>query len=104
MGFSLKANKKTIEGTMHVDRDAQFQQIYRSGKAFDAAGKPMISADCKKKELIGTFKNNGREWQAKGHVLPSPYCAELASLRLQRFGLLLASVTCCCSLFLSPPG
>ncbi len=66
MGFSLKANKKTIEGTAHIDRDAQFQQINRTGKAFEAAGKPMISVDCKKKELIGNFKNNGREWQAKG--------------------------------------
>ena len=66
MGFSLKANKKAIEGTAHVDRDGQFQQINRTGKAFEAAGKPMISVDCKKKELIGNFKNNGREWQAKG--------------------------------------
>jgi transposase len=66
MGFSLRANKKTIEGSVHADRDAQFQQINRTGKAFKAAGKPMISVDCKKKELIGTFKNNGREWQAKG--------------------------------------
>jgi transposase len=66
MGFSLKANKKTIEWTVHADRDAQFQQINRTGKAFEAAGKPMISVDCKKKELIGNFKNNGREWQAKG--------------------------------------
>jgi len=66
MGFSLKANKKTIEGTAHVDRDGQFKQINRTGKAFEAAGKPMISVDCKKKELIGHFKNNGREWQAKG--------------------------------------
>jgi transposase len=66
MGFSLKANKKAIEGTAHADRDAQFQHINRTGKAFEAAGKPMISVDCKKKELIGNFKNNGREWQAKG--------------------------------------
>src|SRR5450759_1716445 len=66
MGYSLKANKKGIEGTVHADRDAQFQQINRTGKAFEAAGKPMISVDCKKKELIGNFKNNGREWQAKG--------------------------------------
>jgi transposase len=66
MGFSLKANKKAIEGTAHADRDAQFQQINRTGKAFEAAGLPMISVDCKKKELIGTFKNTGREWQAKG--------------------------------------
>ncbi len=66
MGFSLKANKKAIEGTAHVDRDAQFQQINRTWKAFEAEGLPMISVDCKKKELIGNFKNNGREWQAKG--------------------------------------
>jgi transposase len=66
MGFSLKANKKGIEGVVHADRDAQFQQINRTGKAFEAALKPMISVDCKKKELIGNFKNIGREWQAKG--------------------------------------
>ncbi len=61
---SLRAD--LIEGTVHADRDAQFQQINRTGKAFEAAGKPMISVDCKKKELIGNFKNNGSEWQAKG--------------------------------------
>lgn len=66
MGFSLKANKKTLEGPGHADRDAQFQHINRAGKAFEAAGNPVISVDCKKKELIGQFKNNGREWQAKG--------------------------------------
>jgi transposase len=66
MGFSLKANKKTIEGTSHADRDAQFQHINRTGKAFEVAGNPVISVDCKKKELIGQFKNNGREWQASG--------------------------------------
>lgn len=66
MGFSLKANKKAIEGSVHVDRDAQFQQINRTGKAFKAAGQPMISVDCKKKELMGNFKNTGREWQTKG--------------------------------------
>jgi len=66
MGFSLKANKKRIEGASHADRDAQFQQINRTGKAFEAKGKPVISVDCKKKELLGNFKNGGREWQAKG--------------------------------------
>jgi len=66
MGFSLKANKKTIEGSSHADRDAQFQHINRTAKAFEAAGKPIISVDCKKKELMGQFKNNGREWQAHG--------------------------------------
>ncbi len=66
MGFSLKATKKSIEGASHTDRDAQFQHINRTGKAFEAKGQPVISVDCKKKELIGNFKNGGREWQAKG--------------------------------------
>ena len=66
MGFSLKANKKRIEGTPHADRDAQFQHINHTGKAFEAKGKPVISVDCKKKELLGNFKNNGKQWQAKG--------------------------------------
>jgi len=66
MGFSLKANKKSIEGGSHADRDAQFQHINHTGKAFEAKGQPVISVDCKKKELIGNFKNGGREWQAKG--------------------------------------
>ena len=66
MGFSLKANKKSIEGASHADRDAQFQHINRTGKAFEAKGQPVISVDCKKKELLGNFKNGGREWQVKG--------------------------------------
>ena len=66
MGFSLKATKKSSEGGSHADRDAQFQHINRTGKAFEAKGQPVISVDCKKKELIGNFKNGGREWQAKG--------------------------------------
>ena len=66
MGFSLRANKKTIEGSCHADRDAQFGHIKEQCEQFEAAGDPIISVDCKKKELIGNFKNNGREWQAKG--------------------------------------
>ncbi len=66
MGFSLRANKKTIEGSSHADRDAQFGHIKQQCEQFEAAGDPIISVDCKKKELIGNFKNNGREWQAKG--------------------------------------
>src|SRR3989442_2438426 len=66
MGFSLRANKKTIEGSSHEDRDAQFGHIKQKCEQFEAAGDPIISVDCKKKELIGHFKNNGREWQAKG--------------------------------------
>lgn len=65
-GFSLRANKKTIEGKSHADRDGQFAHINGTCKAFEQKGAPIISVDCKKKELLGNFKNNGREWQAKG--------------------------------------
>lgn len=65
MGYSLQANRKTREGSQHIDRDAQFQYINTQAKAFLAANEPVISVDTKKKELIGTFKNNGREWRPK---------------------------------------
>jgi transposase len=65
-GFSLHANKKTIEGKSHVDRDGQFAHINDTCQQFEQRGAPIISVDCKKKELLGNFKNNGREWQAKG--------------------------------------
>jgi transposase len=66
LGFSLRANKKTIEGTAPPDRNAQFQHINTTCQAFAQQEQPIISVDCKKKELIGDFKNGGREWQAKG--------------------------------------
>ncbi len=66
LGYSLRANKKNIEGSSHADRDAQFAHIKQQCEQFEAVGKPIISVDCKKKELLGNFKNNGREWQAKG--------------------------------------
>ena len=65
-GFSLQANKKNVEGVSHPDRDGQFQLINTTIKDFLATGDPVISVDCKKKELLGNFKNNGREWQPKG--------------------------------------
>jgi transposase len=65
-GFSLKANKKNIEGVSHPDRNGQFNLINTTVKDFLATGDPIISVDCKKKELLGNFKNNGREWQPKG--------------------------------------
>src|SRR3954454_16064758 len=65
-GFSLKANKKNIEGVSHPDRDLQFKHIKHTCESFQENGDPIISVDCKKKELIGNFKNGGREWQAKG--------------------------------------
>ncbi len=66
LGFSLHGNKKSIEGTSHPDRDAQFHHINSTCKAFEQNGNPIISVDCKKKELLGNFKNGGREWQATG--------------------------------------
>ena len=65
-GFSLKANKKNIEGVSHPDRDLQFQHMKKTCDTFVSKGNPVISVDCKKKELIGNFKNNGSEWQPKG--------------------------------------
>ena len=66
LGYSLQANSKTREGSSHVDRDAQFQYISDQANAFLTAGEPVISVDTKKKELVGNFKNNGREWNPKG--------------------------------------
>jgi len=67
-GYSLRANKKNIEGTSHPDRDAQFEHIHTTCQAFEQHGDPIISVDCKKKESLGQFKNNGAEWQAKGEA------------------------------------
>lgn len=66
LGFSLKANKKNIEGVSHPDRDLQFHHIKTTCDLFERNGNPIISVDCKKKELIGNFKNTGKEWQPKG--------------------------------------
>lgn len=67
LGFAMKANKKSIEGKRnHPDRDLQFQHINTIGLRFQLQKLPIISVDCKKKELIGNFKNNGREWMPKG--------------------------------------
>jgi hypothetical protein len=66
MGYSLQANSKTREGSRHIDRDAQFQYINTQATVFLAANEPVISVDTKKKELVGNFKNNGREWRPKG--------------------------------------
>jgi transposase len=66
LGYSLQANVKTREGASHPDRDAQFQHINQTATAAVAAGWPVISVDCKKKELVGDFKSAGREWHLKG--------------------------------------
>jgi hypothetical protein len=65
-GYSLQSNRKTIEGGDHPDRDAQFQHINRRVKAYQKQGQPVVSVDAKKKELIGRFRNGGREWQPSG--------------------------------------
>ena len=66
LGYSLQANAKTREGASHPDRDAQFHHINETVKAALAEGEPTISVDTKKKELIGDFKNGGRELRPKG--------------------------------------
>ncbi len=64
--FSLQANRKTREGDSHPDRDAQFAHINASVSRALAEKQPVISVDTKKKELVGDFKNAGREWRPQG--------------------------------------
>jgi hypothetical protein len=63
--YSLQANAKTREGSHHPDRNAQFEYINKITKLFQKRGQPVISVDTKKKELVGDFKNSGREWQPR---------------------------------------
>ena len=65
-GFRLQANAKTLEGTRHPDRDAQFRYINEQVKDHQDAGDPVISVDAKKKEMVGEFGNAGRQWRPKG--------------------------------------
>ena len=65
-GYSLQANQKTREGTRHEDRNAQFEYINRRVRQQQRAGQPVVSVDTKKKELVGEFKNAGREWRPQG--------------------------------------
>src|SRR5215216_2606370 len=78
-GYSLQANAKTLEGSRHPDRDAQFRYLNDQIKVRLAQGLPVVSVDTKKKELVGTYKNGGQEWQPKGtpepvnvHDFPDP--------------------------------
>ncbi len=66
MGFSLQANAKAIEGSQHEDRDAQFGYLNLRVSEHVEAGQPVVSVDTKKKELVGEFKNGGREYQPEG--------------------------------------
>jgi len=79
MEFSLQGNRKTKEGDDHPDRDKQFRFINKSVKAFLKCKDPVISVDTKKKELVGNYKNGGKEWRPKGvpvdvngHDFPDP--------------------------------
>jgi len=69
-GYSLQANRKSREGSNHPDRDAQFRYIQRKVRRFQALGQPVISVDTKKKELVGNFKNAGKQWRPKGTPEP----------------------------------
>ena len=66
MGYSLQSVRKNREGTTHPDRNAQFEYIATMVNRFQRRHQPVISVDTKKKELVGDFKNSGREWQPKG--------------------------------------
>ena len=66
MDYSLQANRKTLEGSQHADRNQQFEYISRKARRYLKQGEPVISVDTKKKELVGDFKNPGREWQPQG--------------------------------------
>jgi hypothetical protein len=79
LGYSLQSNRKTREGNGHPDRNAQFEHINRRVQSYQRRGQPVVSVDTKKKELVGDFKNGGREWQPKGrpeevriHDFPDP--------------------------------
>jgi len=67
LGYSLQANRKTREGSSHVDRNAQFEYINAQATAFLKGKRPVVSVDTKKKELVGDFKNGGREWRPRGN-------------------------------------
>jgi transposase len=66
LDYSLQANRKTIEGASHPDRNRQFEYISRKAKEYLRSKDPVISVDTKKKELVGNFKNSGQEWRPKG--------------------------------------
>jgi hypothetical protein len=66
MGYSLQANRKTLEGSSHPDRNAQFEYINSKAQAALSEAQPVISVDTKKKELVGRYKNGGAEWMPQG--------------------------------------
>ncbi len=83
--YSLQANSKKKEGTAHPDRNAQFEHINNNANKYLDMGDPVISVDTKKKEIIGDFKNQGRDWRPKGdpeivqmHDFPDPSLGKVA--------------------------
>lgn len=70
LGYRMHANAKVLEGSKHPDRNAQFEHINAQAETFLGRGAPVISVDTKKKELVGDFKNGGREWQPSGTPVP----------------------------------
>ena len=79
LGYSLQGNRKTLEGRQHPDRDAQFRRIDLRVRAFQRTGQPVVSVDTKKKEVVGQYRNGGRDWRPKGqpeavnvHDFPDP--------------------------------
>jgi hypothetical protein len=83
LGYSLQANAKVTEGAQHPDRNAQFEHINTTAGEFLAAGQPVVSVDCKKKELVGDHANRGSEWEPEGeptrvgvHDFPDPDIAK----------------------------
>jgi len=69
-GFSLQGNAKTVEGAQHPDRDGQFRHINELVSAFQGTAEPVISVDSKKKELVGNYKNGGKEYRPQGEPEP----------------------------------
>jgi transposase len=69
LGYSLQGNRKVLECSSHPDRNEQFEFINKKVKAFIKLNQPIISVDCKKHELVGNYKNNGKEWHEKGNLI-----------------------------------
>ena len=103
LGYSLQANVKAREGTVHPDRDAQFHHINSRVSRFLRQGLPVISVDTKKKELVGNYKNGGTEWRPKGrpeevhvHDFPDPKVGKAIPYGVYDVGLNLGWVNVGC--------
>ena len=78
LAYSLQAQRETKEGSQHEDRNAQFEHLYQKCREFQERHQPVISVDAKKKELVGDFKNGGKEWQPKGQTSDHDFAKEHA--------------------------